>query len=341
MTPIARTQNGTARTSCIRHARRTNHITMRHLFILDPLEQLHTESDSSIAFMQEAWHRNHVVETCEIGDLGQRDGTPFAETAVITDGQGSNRWYQTDQRHQQSLDSFDAIWMRKDPPFDANYLFATLLMSRAKKPVMVNDPRALRDENEKLFALEFPDLCPATLVSCSIERLLAFRDEFGGEMIVKPLDGAGGRDIFHITRNDRNARAIVEAGTAHGTRLLMAQQYVPEVRQGDKRIILIDGKPAGAVLRIPAENDTRANLHVGGRAVRATLNDRDREICARVGPVLRSKGVILAGIDVLGDYLTEINITSPTGFREIKSLGDAPIEGTLLDAVAEQSKQRD
>lgn len=305
---------------------------MRHLFILDPLDLLHVESDTSIAFMQEAWSRGHVVETCGIGQLGQRDGAPFAHAVVTTAGSG-DRWYDTAPSQRVDLSGYDAVWMRKDPPFDDAYLFATLLMSRAQGPVMVNDPAALRDENEKLFALEFPELCPATLVSSSVEELLAFRDEMGGQMIVKPLDGNGGRGVFHVTRGDRNARAICEAGTAEGRQLLMAQQYVPEVRDGDKRIILIEGEPAGAVLRVPAEDEARANLHVGGRAESTALSEREREICARIGPRLREKGVIFAGIDVLGDYLTEINITSPTGVREIQRLDGTKLEAKVMDAV--------
>ena len=305
---------------------------MRHLFILDPLEHLLPDGDSSIAFLREAWRRGHTVATCQIGDLGQRGGDPFAHAAITTAG-GEGRWFDTAEAQTEGLNAFDAIWMRKDPPFDAAYLFATLMMSRADGPVMVNDPRALRDNNEKLFALEFPDLCPTTLVSRSIKQLLQFRDEQGGEVIVKPLDGAGGDGVFHVTKGDRNARAILETGTAHGTRLLMAQQYVPEVRDGDKRILLIGGEPKGALLRIPAEHETRANLHVGGRAALAELTAREREICARLGPVLREKGILLAGIDVLGDYLTEINITSPTGFREIEQLGGGALERDLLDVV--------
>ena len=307
---------------------------MRHLFIIDPLESLHAETDSSIAFMREAARRGHVVETCLIGELGQLGGVPFAHAALTRAGNATPRWYETEAARRVELASFDAIWMRKDPPFDMGYLFATLLLSRVEGPVMVNDPQALRDENEKLFALEFADLCPTTLVTRSIEQLQAFCEELGGEMIVKPLDGAGGRGIFHIARGDRNARVILETGTANGTQLLMSQQYVPEVRQGDKRIILIEGEPAGAVLRVPADDDARANFHTGGRAVRTELTDREREICARIGPVLRNKGVIFAGIDVLGDYLTEINVTSPTGLREIEHLDGVALEGAVLDAVA-------
>lgn len=315
---------------------------MRHLFVLDPLDRLHTESDSSIVFVREAWRRGDTVETCEIGDLGQRDGVPFARAAVTTAGDGGSRWCATQRPRRVDLSAYDVVWMRKDPPFDSAYLFATLLMSRAVGPaggpVMVNDPRTLRDENEKLFALEFPELCPTTLVSRSIDELLAFRDELGGEMVVKPLDGAGGHGVFHVTRGDRNARAILETGTRNGTTLLMAQRYVPQVRQGDKRILMIEGEPLGALLRVPADDDARANLHVGGRAARAELTARDREICARIGPTLREKGVILAGIDVLGDHLTEINITSPTGFREIERLGGGALEVALLDAVASRRR---
>lgn len=304
---------------------------MRHLFILDPLDRLHVDGDTSIAFIREAWRRGHTVETCEVGDLGQRDGAPFVRAAVTSAGERA--WAEVEAARIAPLSGYDAVWMRKDPPLDDAYLFATLLMSRADGPVMVNDPAALRDENEKLFALEFPELCPTTLVSRDVQDLLAFRDELGGEMIVKPLDGNGGRDVFHITPGDRNARAIVEAGTDHGRRLLMAQRYLPAVRDGDKRIILIEGEPAGAVLRIPAADDARANLHVGGRAEHAELSDRDREICARIGPRLREKGVVFAGIDVLGAHLTEINITSPTGVREIRDLSGVALERQVLDAV--------
>lgn len=304
---------------------------MRHLFILDPLDGLHVEADSSIAFIREAWRRGHQVETCEVGDLGQRDGDPFARAAVTASG--DRAWCSLDAARDERLDSYDAVWMRKDPPLDDAYLFATLLMSRARGPVMVNDPAALRDQNEKLFALEFPELCPTTLVSRRVDQLLSFREELGGEMIVKPLDGNGGRDVFHLTRGDRNARSLIEAGTRGGRRLLLAQQYVPAVREGDKRIILIEGAPAGAVLRIPAEDEARANLHVGGRAAAAELTPREREICDRIGPRLRELGVIFAGIDVLGDYLTEINITSPTGLREIRELSGVALEVDVMDAV--------
>ncbi len=306
---------------------------MRHLFILDPLDQLHVAGDTSVAFMRAAWSRGHAVETCEVRDLGQRGGAPFARARATQAGPAEGPWCATDAARQRPLAEYDAVWMRKDPPLDDAYLFATLLMSRAEGPVMVNAPSALRDANEKLFALEFPELCPETLVSSSVEQLLAFREELGGEMIVKPLDGNGGRDVFHLTAGDRNARAIVEAGTQHGARLLMAQEYLPAVRAGDKRVILIEGEPVGAVLRVPADDEARANLHVGGRAEHAELTERDREICARIGPGLRERGVIFAGIDVVGAHLTEVNITSPTGVREIEELSGVDLAAATLDAV--------
>ena len=315
---------------------------MRHLFVLDPLASLLPDADTSIAFLREAQRRGHTLETCGIRDLSQRGGDAFARAAVTrTRDDDDARWYEVEEPRRVALSDYDAVWMRKDPPFDIHFLFATLLLSRADGPVMVNDPQALRDDNEKLFALEFADLCPTTLVSCSIAELLAFRDELGGEMVVKPLDAAGGHGVFHITKDDRNARAILETSTGDGARLLMAQQFVPEVRQGDKRIILIEGEPAGAVLRVPPEHETRANLHVGGRAERTELTAREREICARLGPTLRERGVIFAGIDVLGDYLTEINVTSPTGIREIERLTGVALEGAVLDAVERRSAQRD
>lgn len=315
---------------------------MKHLFVIDPLAVLQPAADTSIAFMREATRRGHEVHTCHVEQLGQRGDLPFAhatQTEIELDPPPGDAWYATRGTAWTPLRDFDAVWMRKDPPFDMNYLYATFLLSAVKgsagglAPVMVNDPQALRDQNEKLFALEFADLCPKTLVSRNMRELMEFREELGGEMIVKPLDGAGGEGIFHVQTGDRNARAILEVGTQHGRRFMMAQQYVPEVREGDKRIILIDGEPAGAVLRVPADDDARANFHAGGQAKSTKLTERDLEICGRVGPRLKETGVIFAGIDVLGDYLTEINVTSPTGIREIKRLDGVALEGDVLDAV--------
>jgi glutathione synthase len=224
--------------------------------------------------------------------------------------------------------------MRKDPPYDLNYFFVTHLLDLVPpKTLVVNAPRGLREVTEKLFILRFPDLCPESLVSRSIPELLEFRRKLGGEMIIKPLDGCGGEGVFHLTAEDRNVQTILELGTQHGTTYQIAQAYVPEVRDGDKRIIVVEGEPVGAVLRRPLHWETRANFHVGGTAVKATVTERDREICARIGPSLREFGIVFAGIDVIGRWLTEVNVTSPTGIQEINRLDGVVLEGLVLDAV--------
>lgn len=308
---------------------------MRHLFIIDPLPLLQIDADTTIAFMREAASRGHEMATCQVDSLGARNGgRPFARV-IETHATEGPTWYRTEGSENAAfLDDFDVVWMRKDPPFDMRYFYATHLLSLVRQPTLVvNDPLALRDANEKLIALRFPEVCPEALVSSRIDELLAFLDELGGEMIVKPLDGAGGEGIFHLTPGDRNTKAILETATHREGRIIMAQRYLPEIRDGDKRIILVEGEPKGAVLRVPHESEARANFHVGGTAHRMTLSDRDREICATVGPTLSDMGILFAGIDVIGDYLTEINVTSPTGIREIHDLDGVRIEIDVLDAV--------
>jgi len=224
--------------------------------------------------------------------------------------------------------------MRKDPPFDLQYFHSTLLLSHAPPSVLiVNAASALREANEKLYALRFPELCPETIVTGSVQKLVDFRDRVGGRIVVKPIHDAGGRGVFRITAGDENADAILDAATAQETRRVVGQRYLPQVRDGDKRIILVEGRPVGAVLRVPQPGELRANLHVGGSPVRTSLSDRDLEICGRIGPVLSGLGVVFAGIDVIGDYLTEINITSPTGIREIHRIDGVRLETNILDAV--------
>jgi glutathione synthase len=316
---------------------------MRHLFVVDPLERLLPEADTTIAFLREAQRRGHAIETCGVERLGvDVGGRPraYATKLEVLEGSSSS-WFRAEAPRVQHLDEYDVVWMRKDPPFDLEYLFATHVLSLAPpRTVVVNEPRALRDANEKLFALQFPQLCPQTLVSRDLGELLEFRARMGGEMVVKPLDGAGGEGVFHITAGDRNAQAILEVSTGRGGRYLMAQRYIPEVRLGDKRIILVDGEPAGAVLRVPVESETRANFHAGGRAARTTLTARDREICAVVGAELRAIGVVFAGIDVIGDWLTEVNVTSPTGIRQIRELDGVAIEAQVLDVVERRVADR-
>ncbi len=313
---------------------------MRHAFIVDPLPALNTAKDSSIAFMREAARRGHEVWTTQVESLGVGEGGHAFASLARTGLADGDPWYRLEAPTTLRLGDFDVVWMRKDPPYDLNYFFATHLLDRVGPPALVvNSPRGLRDVTEKLFTLGFPDLCPETLVSRRIDELLAFREKLGGEMIVKPLAAAGGEGVFHLTREDRNVVALLELTTRHGTEYQLAQRYIPEVRQGDKRILLVEGEPVGAVLRVPLHYETRANFHVGGTAERAKVTRRDREICARIGPALVQHGIVFAGIDVIGEWLTEVNVTSPTGIREANALDGVRLEKNVLDAVERRAAE--
>lgn len=279
---------------------------------MDPPERLNPAGDTTLAIIEEAERRGHECVRADIAALEIRDDLYCAGRRVA---------------------DFDAVFQRKDPPFDREYFFSTLLLERVRgRTLFINDPRGLRDANEKLFIFEFPGLFPETIVSRDPKTLREFLDAHGGEGIVKPLDGKGGEGVFHIRPGDRNTNAIFEALLA-GRRWIMAQRYLPSVRQGDKRILLVDGEPVGAVLRVPGEDETRANLHVGGRAALAPLSTRDREICRALAPRLRADGLVFVGIDVIGEHLTEINVTSPTGVREIERLEGIRVHAVLLDWV--------
>ena len=307
---------------------------VRHVFIVDPLPGLLPGQDTSIAFMREAQRRGHALWTGQIGSLGVGEGgRSFAwlQEIRLTEAEP---WYQVGVPVHGWLHEFDVVWMRKDPPYDLAYFYATHLLSLVSGPTLVvNDPAGLRNVDEKLFATRYPDLVPETLISSRVEELLSFRDKFGGEMVLKPLGGRGGEGIFHLTPGDRNTNAILETATQFGTRPQIAQRYIPEIRYGDKRILLLEGRPIGAVLRIPRHGEFRANFHVGGVPARAEITDRDREICARLEPGLRENGILFAGIDVIGDFLTEVNVTSPTGREEINALDGTRLEAQVLDTV--------
>jgi len=227
----------------------------------------------------------------------------------------------------------DVAFQRKDPPVDAEFMAATQILGTCQRTLVLNRPTSLIAYNEKLFALHFPDLMPETTVTRSIAELRAFMRSLGGEMIVKPLDGKGGEGIFHLYEGERNVSSILEQVSQFETRWVMAQRYLPAVRDGDKRILLMEGEALGAVMRVPAESEVRANLHVGGRAAKATLSDADRRIVERVGPALRETGLFFVGIDVIGDRLTEINVTSPTGMQEINGLDGVRLEETVIARV--------
>jgi glutathione synthase len=309
---------------------------MRHVFIIDPLPSLQVKADSTIAFMREAQRRGHEVHTVGADGLRVAPGGRPAGLVTPTRVRDEDRpdWFELDAPAQRTLDEFDVVWMRKDPPVDLEFVRIVQLLTLVAPPArVINDPFGLVGIDEKLFALRFPDLSPESLVSRSIPELLEFREKLGGEMILKPIGGCGGEGVFHLSPDDRNTRALLEMATQHGTRLQIAQRYVKEVREGDKRILLLEGEPLGAVLRVPLHYESRANFHVGGSPKAVRLTERDREICRRVGPVLREHRILFAGIDVIGDFLTEVNVTSPTGIREINRLDGVRLESAVLDAV--------
>lgn len=293
----------------------------RFLFIMDPIERILPDKDTTFVFMLEAQRRGHEVFYCRVLDLFSRGPEPHAHFRRAEVAR-ANPHYALFEERTEALTWFDAIFMRKDPPVDATYLFATHLLSLvdATRTLVLNRPNALRDANEKLYALNFPEVIPPTIVTSDHAMLKQFMDEQGGEMIVKPLDGCGGAGIFHVHRADRNLNAILEAVTIDGTRLIMGQRYIPEVRQGDKRIVLLDGDPLGAVLRVPREDEHRGNIHVGGSVRKATLGEADQRIIDAVAQRLRVDGLYFVGLDVIGDFLTEVNVTSPTGVQEIDTL---------------------
>jgi glutathione synthase len=306
----------------------------RFLFIMDPIERILPDKDTTFVFMLESRARQHEVYYCGISDLFVSNGTPQARVRRAEVLRAVPH-YQLFEERSEPLTWFDAVFMRKDPPVDMAYLFATHILSLVDplSTWVINDPRALRDANEKLYALNFPDLIPPSIVTCEIARLKAFMDDLGGEMIVKPLDGCGGAGVFHLHRGDRNLNAILEISTDNGRRLIMAQRYLPEIRQGDKRIILLDGEPLGAILRVPREDEHRGNIHVGGTCVKAPVTARDRFIADRLRPRLGQDGLVFVGLDVIGGYLTEVNVTSPTGVQEINALDGVRLEATVLDFV--------
>jgi glutathione synthase len=308
-------------------------------FLIDPIEHLIVGHDTSLAFMLECQRRGHEVHYFEQKHLEYRDGGPqaFAKRVELKRARGDH--YRVISEGAVPLDGFDVIFLRKDPPVDVEYLQATQLVELARRPLLVNDPSALRDANEKLYALHFPDLVPRTFISRDARRLRAFMDELGGEMIVKPIDGFGGRGVLHLRAGDRNLNSLLELATAGGRMAIIGQQYLPASREGDKRVILVNGEPLGAMLRVPQENDVRGNLAAGGRSQRTALTEREREICRRLGPDLRRRGLYFVGIDVIGEYLTEINVTSPTGIEEINAFEEISIERELL-ALVEQKVER-
>ncbi len=303
-------------------------------FVMDPVEAEPMQGSTTIVLMREAQDRGHIVLYVDPDDLEVDAGRVRAWAVPIELGGASDPTVRRGEARIVDFDrEIDVAFQRKDPPVDRDFIIATQILDVCSRTIVLNRPRAVIAFNEKLLAVQFADLMPATRVTRRVSELRDFMREQGGQMIIKPLDGKGGEGIFHLSEDDRNLSSILEQSTDFGKRSIMAQQYLPAIRTGDKRILLLEGEPIGAVLRVPAPTESRANLHVGGKAVKAPLDDDDRRIISRVGPFLKDHGLFFVGIDVIGGQLTEINVTSPTGVQEINALDGTKLEALIIDRV--------
>ncbi len=308
---------------------------LRLAFILDPLDGLKAYKDSSVAVMREAARRGHSVFTMQREALAWRDGEVFAQMLEVHPAGDDKRWYEPGESGVYSLTAFDAVLMRQDPPFDFEYVTATWLLERAVAAGarVFNHPRAIRDHSEKLAITEFESFLATTLVARDAGEIHRFIDELG-DVVLKPLDGMGGSQIFRVRAQDPNRNVIVETLTHEGARTIMAQRYLPAIVDGDKRVLLIGGEVVPqALARIPRAGETRGNLAAGGRAVAMPLTAREREIAEHLAPILWSRGLMVVGLDVIGGHLTEINVTSPTCFVEIEAQSGFSVAGLLIDRI--------
>ncbi len=303
--------------------------------IMDPIGSITPYKDSSLAMLLEAERRGAEIHYFEQKDVRLLSGTAMGQSTLLQVRDDNDDWYTAGDRQDVALGDLDAILMRKDPPFDMEYVYTTYILDRAAQQgaLIVNAPQSLRDMNEKAYTAWFPELTPRTLITRSMDDMKAFLEEHD-HVVAKPLDGMGGRSIFVIRKGDKNANVVFETLTDYGKQFAMAQVYIPEITAGDKRILLIEGEPVPyALARIPSDEDNRGNMVAGAVAVGQAMSARDHEICEAVGPVLREAGVLFAGIDVIGDYLTEVNVTSPTGIRELDKQFDLNIAGLMFDAI--------
>jgi glutathione synthase len=305
--------------------------------VMDPIAGIHVHKDSTFAMLLEAQTRGWDIAYMEQNDLFLRDGETYARMRRLVLHRDLTHWFDYGEERVAPLSELDAVLMRKDPPFDMEYIYTTYLLEHAEAAhglLVVNKPQSLRDANEKFFTQWFPQCTPPTLVTREKSRIRAFLSEHG-EIVLKPLEAMGGFAIFRLRVDDPNVSVAIETLTELETRFVIAQRFVPEIVDGDKRILLINGEPVPyALARIPAPGESRGNLAAGATGVGRPLTDRDRWICGQVGPTLREKGIVFAGLDVIGDYLTEINVTSPTGIRELDKMYGLNIAGDLLDAIA-------
>ncbi|GLS83096.1 glutathione synthase [Paraferrimonas haliotis] len=309
--------------------------------VMDPISSINIKKDSSFAMLLEAQRRGYQLFYMEMQDLHLRDGQTYATMKPLSVKQDPQDWYHLEDTVSQPLAELDAVLMRKDPPFDTEFVYATYLLERAEEQgtLIVNKPQSLRDANEKLFTAWFSQFTPTTLVTRSDKQLRDFISEFS-DVILKPLDGMGGASIFRVTDRDPNIGVIIETLTEHQSRYAMAQQFVPQIDAGDKRILVVDGEPMPYCLaRIPAKGETRGNIAAGGRGVAQPLSESDWEIANAIGPELKKRGLIFVGLDVIGAKLTEINVTSPTCIVEIEKEFGISITGKLMDAIESRVKE--
>ena len=302
---------------------------------MDPIDRINIKKDTSFAMLLEAQSRSWELYYLELGDLFLHNGQAYARTRQLEVARDTSRYYQLETEQVMQLQDLDVILMRKDPPFDQQYIYATYLLEQAENAgvMVINKPQSLRDANEKLYTAWFPQCCTDTLVTRNAQRIREFLLQ-QQEIILKPLDGMGGASIFHLRQNDPNVSVILETMTQHESCFVMAQKYLPEIKQGDKRILLVNGEPIPyALARIPAQGESRGNLAAGGRAVGQPLTERDYWIAQQIGPTLKDKGLIFVGLDVIGDYLTEINVTSPTCVQELDRQFGLNISAILMDYI--------
>ena len=303
--------------------------------LMDPIENIKVAKDTSLAMMLAAQKRGWQLYYIRRQDLFMRDGRPAARMQSVKVFDNKDHWYDAAPASDKFLDELDCILMRLDPPFNMDYVYATYYLQRASDEgtLVLNSPAALRDINEKMFTAWFPDCCPPTLITSMEDKLREFHQEHG-DIIVKPLDGMGGSSIFRLKPDDPNVSVVLETMTLFGDRQIMAQRYIPEITEGDKRILVVDGEPVShALARMPAAGETRGNLAAGGTGVAVPLSARDREIAETIGPELVKKGVLFAGVDVIGDWVTEINVTSPTCARELDEQCNLDIGSQFMTAI--------
>lgn len=311
-------------------------MTVQLGMVMDPIATIKSYKDSSFAMLLAAQKRGWQLWYLEMADLSLLQGRAYGRMRPVTVIDRKTDFFELGEAVEKPLAELDTVLMRKDPPFDTEYVYATHILERAEQEgvLVVNKPQSLRDCNEKLFTAWFADLTPPTLVSRRAEQIKAFYADHG-DIILKPLDGMGGASIFRVKADDPNLSVIIETLTEHGSRYAMAQRYLPAIKEGDKRILMVNGEPVPYCLaRIPASGETRGNLAAGGRGEPRPLTASDRQIAAAVGPALRERGLLFVGLDVIGDRLTEINVTSPTCIREIEAVYPVDIAGQLLDAIA-------